>query len=140
MVRQDAEGRGVDVWTNFERYGLQAPAGLLRADAHRPPFRDSLCEVFDAIVCDPPYGVWAPAQGAFGLAHMDAEKVVVCTFGGRGLSAIRVACGTPVTALFDVAPCQTGSTSSAVITCRHYGRRMPSEYENFWPAVHAAAG
>ena len=54
---QDAKGAGhVDVWSNFSQYGLQAPAGLLRADASRPPFRENLQGIFDAIVCDPPYG------------------------------------------------------------------------------------
>lgn len=35
------------------------PVGLVRTDLHRPPFRDGLEEVLDAIVCDPPYGVCA---------------------------------------------------------------------------------
>ena len=26
-------------WTNFVDYGLQAPVGLIRCDAHMPPFR-----------------------------------------------------------------------------------------------------
>lgn len=34
-----------DNWANFEDYGLPRPAGLIRADAHRPPFRDDLQEV-----------------------------------------------------------------------------------------------
>lgn len=29
----------VDLWTNFEDYGLRSPVGLLRADAHTMPFR-----------------------------------------------------------------------------------------------------
>jgi len=29
----------VDLWTNFDDYRLQAPVGLLRADAHTMPFR-----------------------------------------------------------------------------------------------------
>lgn len=45
------------MWTNFFDYGLQPPLGLLRADLHRPPFRDGLEEVLGAVVCDPPYGV-----------------------------------------------------------------------------------
>lgn len=32
----------MDVWTNFQEYKLQPPAGLIRADAHRPPFRPEL--------------------------------------------------------------------------------------------------
>lgn len=49
----------MDVWSNFDDYGLPSPLGLLRADAHRMPWRPSLRELFDAIVCDPPYGVRA---------------------------------------------------------------------------------
>ena len=33
-----------DNWANFKEYGLPQPAGLIRADAHRPPFRDDLHE------------------------------------------------------------------------------------------------
>lgn len=35
----------LDNWTNFRTYGLPSPVGLLRADAHRPPFRADLCNV-----------------------------------------------------------------------------------------------
>ena len=54
---QDDKGRAVDVWANFQMYNLQAPVGLLRADASQPPFRDDLENIFGAIVADPPYGV-----------------------------------------------------------------------------------
>lgn len=37
-----SDGENVDVWSNFKSYGLVPPVGLLRADAHRPPFRDDL--------------------------------------------------------------------------------------------------
>ncbi|CAL8463394.1 g2928 [Coccomyxa elongata] len=55
----DSSGKVADNWANFEDYGLPRPAGLIRADAHRPPFRDDLHEILDAVVCDPPYGVRA---------------------------------------------------------------------------------
>lgn len=45
----------LDNWANFRRYSLPTPVGLLRADAHRPPFRDNLCEVqphFPGLCCD----------------------------------------------------------------------------------------
>jgi len=45
--------------SNFEQYNLPLPE-LLRADNSRPPFN---CEgFFDAIVCDPPYGIRAGAR------------------------------------------------------------------------------
>eukprot|EP00891_Asterochloris_glomerata_P003993 jgi/Astpho2/3993/e_gw1.00063.101.1_t len=52
-------GQPVNIWSNFDAYKLQPPAGILRADAHRPPFRHDLEEVLDAVICDPPYGVRA---------------------------------------------------------------------------------
>jgi tRNA (guanine10-N2)-methyltransferase len=36
------DGSERDNWSNFQSYGLPPPVGLLRADAHRPPFRDGL--------------------------------------------------------------------------------------------------
>ncbi|KAI8466404.1 MAG: tRNA guanosine-2'-O-methyltransferase [Monoraphidium minutum] len=63
-------GEAADNFSNFRQYGLTWPAGLLRMDASRPPFRPGLTEVFDAIVADPPYGVRAggrksaPKEGA----------------------------------------------------------------------------
>mmetsp|Transcript_13173 Transcript_13173/g.27930 ORF Transcript_13173/g.27930 Transcript_13173/m.27930 type:complete len:482 (+) Transcript_13173:160-1605(+) len=59
-------GKHSNVWSNFEQYGLMAPVGLLRYDAHRPPMRPGLEELFDAIVCDPPYGVRAGGRKSGG--------------------------------------------------------------------------
>ena len=52
-------GAAVDNFSNFEQYGLPWPAGLVRMDASRPPFRRGLEGAFDLIVGDPPYGVRA---------------------------------------------------------------------------------
>jgi tRNA (guanine10-N2)-methyltransferase len=52
----------VNLYSNFKQYGLSDPAGLLRADTHRPPFRAGLSEWLDAIVCDPPYGIRESAR------------------------------------------------------------------------------
>ena len=38
-MQVDKEGQPVNPWTNFEDYGLQPPVGLVRCDAHMPPFR-----------------------------------------------------------------------------------------------------
>ncbi len=35
-------GKRTDVWDNFRDYNLMSPVGLIRADAHRPPFRANL--------------------------------------------------------------------------------------------------
>ncbi|MED6147883.1 hypothetical protein PIB30_117844 [Stylosanthes scabra] len=42
------------------------PVGLLRADNNRPPWRSGLKEIFDAIICDPPYGVRAGGRKSGG--------------------------------------------------------------------------
>ena len=41
----------VDNWSNFETYKLRRPVGLIRADAHRSPFRGNLAEV--SALCTP---------------------------------------------------------------------------------------
>ncbi|XP_052194151.1 uncharacterized protein LOC127802402 [Diospyros lotus] len=67
-IRVVRDGRGPDcnVWSNFKQYGLQMPLGLLRADNNLPPWRPGLKEVFDAIICDPPYGVRAGGRKSGG--------------------------------------------------------------------------
>ncbi|KAJ1402284.1 tRNA guanosine-2-O-methyltransferase, TRM11 [Sesbania bispinosa] len=62
------DGRGPDcnVWSNFKQYGLPMPLALLRADNNLPPWRPGLKEVFDAIICDPPYGVRAGGRKSGG--------------------------------------------------------------------------
>lgn len=66
---KDARGRPVNVWTNFEEYGLDPPVGLIRADLDRNPFKSGLLNVFDAILADPPYGI--RAGGRRSLAKHD---------------------------------------------------------------------
>ncbi|PHU04999.1 hypothetical protein BC332_25821 [Capsicum chinense] len=67
-IRVVRDGRGPDcnVWSNFKQYGLPMPIALLRADNNLPPWRLGLKEVFDAIVCDPPYGVRAGGRKSGG--------------------------------------------------------------------------
>ncbi|XP_015089057.1 tRNA (guanine(10)-N2)-methyltransferase homolog [Solanum pennellii] len=67
-IRVVRDGRGPDcnVWSNFKQYGLPMPIGLLRADNNLPPWRSGLNEVFDAIICDPPYGVRAGGRKSGG--------------------------------------------------------------------------
>nr|GMC81325.1 tRNA (guanine(10)-N2)-methyltransferase homolog [Ipomoea batatas] len=67
-IRVVRDGRGPDcnVWSNFKQYGLQMPVALLRADNNLPPWRPGLKEVFDAIICDPPYGVRAGGRKSGG--------------------------------------------------------------------------
>ncbi|CAN4084761.1 unnamed protein product [Withania somnifera] len=67
-IRVVRDGRGPDcnVWSNFKQYGLPMPIALLRADNNLPPWRSGLKEVFDAIICDPPYGVRAGGRKSGG--------------------------------------------------------------------------
>lgn len=67
-IRVVRDGRGPDcnVWSNFKQYGLPMPVSLLRADNNLPPWRSGLKEMFDAIICDPPYGVRAGGRKSGG--------------------------------------------------------------------------
>eukprot|EP01017_Pseudomicrothorax_dubius_P033276 TRINITY_DN4449_c0_g1_i1.p1 TRINITY_DN4449_c0_g1~~TRINITY_DN4449_c0_g1_i1.p1 ORF type:complete len:488 (+),score=141.21 TRINITY_DN4449_c0_g1_i1:1379-2842(+) len=47
------------VWTNFEQYGFQRPE-IVRLDSSETKLHIS--QLFDAIVCDPPYGIRAAAR------------------------------------------------------------------------------
>ena len=40
--KPDKTGQQMDVWENFRDYNLTPPVGLIRADAHRLPFRPAL--------------------------------------------------------------------------------------------------
>ena len=76
--KRDDRGEQVNVYTNFKDYELRDPAGLLRMDAAHAAWRQAAAVgrqnsnsdlnsnggatdggLFDAIVCDPPYGVRA---------------------------------------------------------------------------------
>ncbi|KAL6139270.1 hypothetical protein ACLB2K_064547 [Fragaria x ananassa] len=65
-VVRDGKGPDCNVWSNFKQYGLPMPIALLRADNNLPPWRYGLKEVFDAIICDPPYGVRAGGRKSGG--------------------------------------------------------------------------
>ncbi|CAM8914373.1 unnamed protein product [Rhodiola kirilowii] len=65
-VVRDGRGPNCNIWSNFDQYGLSSPISLLRADNNLPPWRPGLKEVFDAIICDPPYGVRAGGRKSGG--------------------------------------------------------------------------
>ncbi|KAF4316857.1 hypothetical protein BBO99_00006304 [Phytophthora kernoviae] len=56
----DTKGR-VNVVTNFKQYGLPLPE-LVRADNSMSPLVQQCQGFFDAVVCDPPYGIRAGAR------------------------------------------------------------------------------
>ncbi|GAB2277678.1 hypothetical protein Dimus_012383 [Dionaea muscipula] len=65
-VVRDGRGPNCNVWSNFRQYGLPEPISLLRADNNLPPWRAGLKEVFDGVICDPPYGVRAGGRKSGG--------------------------------------------------------------------------
>jgi len=65
-VVRDGRGPNCNVWSNFKQYNLHLPVSLIRADNNLPPWRRDLQEVFDAIICDPPYGVRAGGRKSGG--------------------------------------------------------------------------
>ncbi|KAG8060784.1 hypothetical protein GUJ93_ZPchr0002g24809 [Zizania palustris] len=62
----DGHGPDCNIWSNFEQYKLLEPLCVLRADNNVPPWRSGLKEIFDAIICDPPYGVRAGGRKSGG--------------------------------------------------------------------------
>lgn len=73
-VVRDGRGPDCNVWSNFKQYNLPLPVGLVRADNNSPPWRLSLEEVFDAIICDPPYGVRAGGRKSGGRKLLKGTK------------------------------------------------------------------
>lgn len=73
-VVRDGRGPDCNVWSNFKQYNLPLPVGLIRADNNAPPWRSSLNEVFDAIICDPPYGVRAGGRKSGGRKLLKGAK------------------------------------------------------------------
>uniref|UniRef100_K3WXR5 tRNA (guanine(10)-N(2))-methyltransferase n=1 Tax=Globisporangium ultimum (strain ATCC 200006 / CBS 805.95 / DAOM BR144) TaxID=431595 RepID=K3WXR5_GLOUD len=60
ITEKDGQPR-VNVMTNFKQYGLPLPE-LLRADNSLSPIMEKCRGYFDAVVCDPPYGIRAGAR------------------------------------------------------------------------------
>ncbi|QDZ19460.1 tRNA guanosine-2'-O-methyltransferase [Chloropicon primus] len=71
----DSKVKRVDVWSNFDSYGLERPLALVRCDAHALPFRTDCVEVFDAVVCDPPYGIRAGGRKSGGRKGLHLREV-----------------------------------------------------------------
>lgn len=51
------QGKEQNVCSNFKQYQLPTPIGLFRADVLHSPIRVRNGGWFDAVVCDPPYGI-----------------------------------------------------------------------------------
>ncbi|KXZ47218.1 hypothetical protein GPECTOR_37g224 [Gonium pectorale] len=68
-----SRGERLTIATNFGHYGLPPPAGLLRLDTHKHPFRSDLQEVLHAVIGDPPYGVRAGGKKS-GARPEQAER------------------------------------------------------------------
>lgn len=57
MLALRGKGKERDIGANFRQYGLDGPLGLLRMDVLNSAVRVSAAGWFDAVVCDPPYGI-----------------------------------------------------------------------------------
>lgn len=70
-------GQPVDVWTNFEDYGLPPPIGLLRFDLHKNPLRrgSAIEGMLQGVVGDPPYGVRAGGRKSGGRKRLPDGSV-----------------------------------------------------------------
>ncbi|CAN8066040.1 unnamed protein product [Agarophyton chilense] len=67
--------RGKDratILANFAQYELCAPLGIIRADVLNSPIVERKGGVFDAIVCDPPYGI-KEGMKVFREDHIDSS-------------------------------------------------------------------
>lgn len=51
------KGKHTNITSNFKQYDLTPPIGLMRADVLHAPIGRGLKGWFDAVVCDPPYGI-----------------------------------------------------------------------------------
>lgn len=58
--------------SNFEQYGCPTPMGIVRADLINTPLVERNGGIFDAIVCDPPYGI-KEGMKAFRDDYVDAS-------------------------------------------------------------------
>ena len=65
-------GARVDVWSNFDDYGLPPPVGLLRMDLHKHSFTSAprLEGYLQGVVGDPPYGVRAGGRKSGGRKRL----------------------------------------------------------------------
>lgn len=51
------KGEDANIAANFRQYGMQGPLGLMRMDVLNSAIHASSAGWYDAIVCDPPYGI-----------------------------------------------------------------------------------
>ena len=65
-------GAQVDVWSNFDDYGLPKPIGLLRMDLHKHSFtsKKHVEGFLQGVVGDPPYGVRAGGRKSGGRKRL----------------------------------------------------------------------
>lgn len=61
----------IDIWANFKQYSFQLPE-IITMDVGASHFRCK--EFFDAIICDPPYGLRAAIKTSEGTKAQDKEE------------------------------------------------------------------
>lgn len=66
----------VNVWTNFQDYGLPPPLGLLRFDLHTHPFRHAVSQGWPSVhFTSLRAGVWGPAASLL-LGQSGCDRAV----------------------------------------------------------------
>ncbi|CAK83702.1 unnamed protein product (macronuclear) [Paramecium tetraurelia] len=61
---------------NFQQYNLPPP-NLIQTDIHLPNFNPRVDEFFDAIICDPPYGIRASIQQDGNEQDLQANRTAI---------------------------------------------------------------
>ncbi|CAD8213761.1 unnamed protein product [Paramecium octaurelia] len=61
---------------NFQQYNLPPP-NLIQTDVHLPTFNPRVDEFFDAIICDPPYGIRASIQQDGNEQDLQANRTAI---------------------------------------------------------------
>ncbi|CAK69450.1 unnamed protein product (macronuclear) [Paramecium tetraurelia] len=61
---------------NFNQYNLPIP-NLIQADVHLPNFNPRIDSFFDAIICDPPYGIRASIQQEGNEQDLQANRTAI---------------------------------------------------------------
>ena len=121
-------GQPVDVWTNFEDYGLPPPVGLVRMDLHKNSWA-GMARVegtLQGVVGDPPYGVRAGDANRAGANDSRTEPSRPCPRLTRRITS-RV-------------PCRIPSRSAWTIcwTARRGCSASADDWRFFWPAAASA--
>ena len=119
-------GEPVDVWTNFEDYGLPPPVGLVRMDLHKNSWAgmERVEGTLQGVVGDPPYGVRAGDANRAGANGSRTEPSRPCPRHTRRITS-RVPCRIPSRSAWTICwTARRGCSASADDWRFSYRRRL----------------